>query len=225
MADATIPDSISMSSDATAAPPAIDDLFQRSTMAVQSAVNREGAGSTPAAGATKRRKGISAGVGDFPSSSRSGCCHTCEKRTRKDRPFCSQPCKGAWDRARAAAAFTNGRRQCRGCEIPMRYEQRFNAFCSRSCAAIFNNTGMIRTTERDWKPIFHEFATTGITRKQLAAKHGFSDEAYAKAAAAAGFSKRKLSKIERVLSGSGESYNRGNLKTTSDRAGNSQKRL
>jgi hypothetical protein len=81
MADATIPDSFHETQDAAGAPVAIDDLFQRSTMAVQSAVNREGTGSTPVAGAksvrAERVKDWRRRMKDKIIRAMGGCCQIC----------------------------------------------------------------------------------------------------------------------------------------------------
>jgi hypothetical protein len=92
-------------------------------------------------------------------------CGVCNKEFEdkyNKRKYCSLSCGNVARYANNERLYLAGSpRQCKGCEKPVTYKGRFhNAFCSSSCAAVYNNA-------RREKKIVERFCSScGIARKR-----------------------------------------------------------
>lgn len=99
---------------------------------------------------------------------------------------------------------------CRNCGTPIAAKR---IFCSKACAARFNNINVNRHKKHDWAEVNRAYHEDGLSLRGLLKKYGICYESFKKAAALGKIlRKEKTSKVDRVLGGSGENHSRGGLK-------------
>lgn len=153
-------------------------------------------------------------------------CLMCENLVVRERAkYCSVACSTLGYSLAKRTEYEINPNICKHCGGGIPWDRhrnlRNNDYCSNECGKISRSTAISLSNKRrsrsswyDWKPIYEDYRKNNLTFRQVMQKYGCGFSAIDAAIKRGEFISRGKppSKIDRILAGSGESYNRTALK-------------